>query len=82
MTASSRARLLNIWVDEEEEASHHLQVDLQLLSRILSDFQAEMLNIRWFQLLKCDHLLLFFYLYDSKVDILWFWTVGWIQLAT
>ncbi len=40
--------------------------------------QTKMQNILWFQLLKCEDLLLFFVLYESKVDI-WGFLDGWLD---
>ena len=40
------------------------------------DLLAKMENIRWYQLLKCKNLLLFFVIYDSKWWVSVFWTAG------
>lgn len=42
-------------------------------------FQAHMWKFLWFQLLKCDHLMLFFIIYENKLNTLGFWTVGRIK---
>lgn len=35
-----------------------------------------MTEVHWFQLLKCKYLLVSIQFYDSKLNILWVWTVG------
>lgn len=42
-------------------------------------FQAKMPMIQWFPLLKCGDLMYFFVIYDSKLIIFKYWTVGCIK---
>lgn len=47
---------------------HCLSVDLeQSATSLIDHFRAKCSNVYWLQLLKCEYLLVFFVIYDSKL---------------
>lgn len=68
---STRAEMIS-WLIENSFATV-LIISLSLKSL----YYGKITNIWWFQLLRCEDLTL---LYDCKLTIIWFWTVGHLEI--